>query len=209
MKGYTAAYSLRAVERIGKWLTVSYHHPTNLEAREQMLLASYEAGVAFTRASVGYVHAVAHQLGALFGVPHGVANAMVMPYVLDFYAEDDTSTDRFCELAVAIGIDGTKSMGLPSSLQLAKKRRLAAEFIGRVRAMNKEMLIPASVVTMTEADVDDVAARALKEAHGEGETFNLFDFGYPTPKYMDYKDMVKVVRGVLPSTPQVGIRSSL
>lgn len=52
---YTAEYSLRAVERIGKWLTVCYHDPSNLEAREEMLNASFEAGVAFTRANVGYV----------------------------------------------------------------------------------------------------------------------------------------------------------
>ena len=52
---YTAGYSISAVQRIGKWLVTSYKEPTNLEAREAMLVASYEAGVAFTRASVGYV----------------------------------------------------------------------------------------------------------------------------------------------------------
>ena len=82
---YTAEYSLRAIERIGKWLPVCYREPSNLEAREEMLRASFEAGVAFTRANVGYIHAVAHTLGALFHTPHGQGNAIVMPHVLDFY----------------------------------------------------------------------------------------------------------------------------
>ena len=145
-----------------------------------------------------YVHAVAHQLGALFGVPHGVANAMVMPYVLDYYAEDDTCTERFCELAIAIGVDGVEtSTRAPQSM--AEKRALMFKFIACIRAMNAEMSIPESVPGMAGSDVDAVAQRALKEAHGEGETFNLFDFGYPTPKYMAYADMVKVVKGVLPA----------
>ena len=144
-----------------------------------------------------YVHAVAHQLGALFGVPHGVANAMVMPYVLDYYAEDDTCTDRFCELAIAIGVK-TGGDAATHATQ-SEKRALMFKFIARVRKMNADMNIPASVAAMTATDIDTVAQRALKEAHGEGEMFNLFDFGYPTPKYMTYTDMVKVVGRVVPA----------
>ena len=101
---YTEPYALRAVERVGKYLLRCCSTPGDLGAREQMLLASYEAGVAFTRSNVGYVHAVAHTFGGKFGVPHGVANAMVMPHVLDFYV--DACADKMCELAVAIGVAG-------------------------------------------------------------------------------------------------------
>lgn len=84
---FTRRMSLRAVERIFGSLLQCYHHGDDLAAREQLLRASFEAGVAFTRTAVGYVHGVAHQLGGLYGTPHGVGNAMVLPYVLDFYAE--------------------------------------------------------------------------------------------------------------------------
>ena len=193
---FTAYYSLRAVEKIGGYLEECYRNPSNLVAREMMLRASYQAGVAFTRTAVGYVHAVAHTLGAHFHTPHGVANAMVMPHVLDFYLEgDDALIDQLCDLAVAIGI-GAEHPG--SYASPASKRRLARAFVARVRQMNANMGVPSCVNNMTEADVDRVVDRALTESHGEGRSFDLFDFGYPTPRYMERADMVKVVRSILP-----------
>ena len=199
---FTTYYSLRAVEKIGKYLEECHRNPSNLIAREMMLRASYQAGVAFTRTAVGYVHAVAHTLGAYFHTPHGVANAMVMPHVLDFYLEgDDALIDQMCDLAVAIGIgaDHPGSYASPAS-----KRRLAGAFVERVRQMNANMGVPSCVNKMTEADVDRVVDRALTESHGEGRTFDLFDFGYPTPRYMEREDMVRVVRSILPGAKAVG-----
>jgi hypothetical protein len=74
---------------------------------------------------VGYVHAVAHTLGAHFGTPHGVGNAMVLPHVLDFYCQDDSCTQRLCELAMAIGL-ATEHPGAFESL--AGKRKLVREY---------------------------------------------------------------------------------
>ena len=82
---FTGRYSLRAVEKIFKYLQRCYHDGSDLEAREGMLMASFEAGVAFTRANVGYVHAIAHTLGGLYHTPHGIGNAIVLPHVLKFY----------------------------------------------------------------------------------------------------------------------------
>ena len=65
----------------------AYKNGKNLEARANMLKGSYLAGCAFTRAYVGYVHAIAHNLGGLYGTPHGLANAVILPYVLDWYGE--------------------------------------------------------------------------------------------------------------------------
>ena len=192
---FTAYYSLRAVEKIGKWLEECHRNPSNLVAREMMLRASFEAGVAFTRAAVGYVHAIAHTLGAYFHTPHGVANAMVMPHVLDFYLEGDECIEPLCDLAVAIGI----GVEHPSAYATPEgKRRLATSFVKKVRRMNSNMGVPTCVTNMTAGDVDAVVTRALTESHGEGKTFDLFDFGYPTPKYMDRTDMERVVRSILP-----------
>ena len=73
-----------------------------MRAREAMLKASFYAGCAFTRAYVGYVHAIAHNLGGLYGTPHGLANAVILPYVLDWYA--DAAYPQLAKLADLIGI---------------------------------------------------------------------------------------------------------
>jgi len=81
---HTQALSLSAIEKTFKHLQASYENGSDMAARDGMLQASFEAGLAFTRANVGYVHAIAHQLGAMFHTPHGDANAMLLPHVLDF-----------------------------------------------------------------------------------------------------------------------------
>jgi alcohol dehydrogenase class IV len=100
----TAKYSLSAVKKIFKHLKKAYHDGSNLEAREGMLEASFEAGVAFTRANVGYVHAIAHTFGGMFHTPHGVANAMVLPDVLEFYSDNPKSMRQFAELGEVAGL---------------------------------------------------------------------------------------------------------
>jgi alcohol dehydrogenase class IV len=94
----TAKYSLSAVKKIFLHLKTSFHDGTNLVAREGMLEASFEAGVAFTRANVGYVHAIAHTFGGLYHTPHGVANAMILPAILEFYSDNPKSMRQFAEL---------------------------------------------------------------------------------------------------------------
>ena len=79
----TKCCALSAVQLIDKSLYKSYHEPADLGARKDMQLAAYQAGVAFTRAYVGYVHALAHALGGQYNVPHGLANAILLPYVLE------------------------------------------------------------------------------------------------------------------------------
>ena len=187
---------LRAVERIGRSLETCFHDPQNVHAREQMLIASFEAGTAFTNTGVGYVHAIAHTLGAYFHVPHGVANAMVMPHVLDFYL--DRCVDQFVELAYAVGAvsqyepDGSRT-----------KTMIAKAFVAKIRSMNANMAIPHCVSKMTAADVDRVVDRAMVEAHGEGHTWNIMDMGYPVPKYMARANMTKIVSNLLPPTSRL------
>ena len=102
----------------------------NLEARERMSLAATYAGLAFTRANVGYVHAIAHQLGGRYHVPHGLANAILLPHVLRFLAP--AVTKRLARLAVAAGV-GT-SVERPSVL--------AKRFIESVEKLNRDVKIP-------------------------------------------------------------------
>ena len=82
----------------------AYINGKDLEARENMLVASYHAGLAFTRAYVGYVHAIAHNLGGMYNIPHGLANAVILPYVLDYFGE--SAYKRLAELADVAGVSG-------------------------------------------------------------------------------------------------------
>lgn len=202
---FTKPIALEAVTKIFRSMQPSYDNGADMVARGEMLDASFKAGLSFTRANVGYVHAIAHQLGALFHTPHGDANAMLLPYVLDFYLEDEKNEsggsaciDKYCELAMAGGL--VKSVPADKSSKL----KLAESLVQRIRAMNGHMNIPKSVAKMNSTDVAEVATRALKEAHGELHSkFSRpldywLDLGYPTPKYMTQTECESIVRKVLP-----------
>ncbi|MFZ9782418.1 MAG: alcohol dehydrogenase, partial [Bacilli bacterium] len=84
---FTTAHAKAALVGIHQHLIQAFNHPEDLAAREGMLRASYDAGLAFTRAYVGYVHGIAHTLGGFYHVPHGLANAILLPYVLEAYGK--------------------------------------------------------------------------------------------------------------------------
>lgn len=164
-----------ATKMIFENLEVAYKDGKNIEARENMLLASYYAGVAFTRAYVGYVHAIAHNLGGMYGIPHGLANAVILPYVLDYFGE--SAHKRLAELAEVAGLDCA-----------GKSDKEKAElFIAEIRRMNKDMNIPDKFDKIKEADISTIADRALKEGNPL----------YPVPKIMDKEDCVKIIRQLM------------
>lgn len=187
----SADYSRKAVAAIFKNLLTTYHEPSNIEAREAMLVASFNAGVSITRANVGYVHAVAHQLGGLYHMPHGEANALVLPYMLEFFVDDEQTAIRLAELA--------KEAGLDEGGELEKwPRTLALKFIEAIKSMNREMNLPAYCKGLKPADVDLVATRAMNEAHGVLNFWNgplkfFAEFNYPVPKYMTMRDCKYIV----------------
>lgn len=199
---HTQALSLSAIEKTFKHLQASYENGSDMLARDGMLQASFEAGLAFTRANVGYVHAIAHQLGAMFHTPHGDANAMLLPHVLDFFIADEASgkgacTDLFCRMALAAGL----AQQLPSE---AKARHMLAEsFVAQIRDMNANMRIPSEVKGMEAVHVKEVASRALREAHGQLHSCLskpvdwLFDLGYQPPKYMTQDECERIVVRIL------------
>jgi alcohol dehydrogenase class IV len=84
---FSLAASKKALQLIHQHLIYSYQHPQDEPSRRGMLEASYQAGLAFTRSYVGYVHAVAHTLGGFYQVPHGLANAIILPHVLELYGK--------------------------------------------------------------------------------------------------------------------------
>ncbi len=100
---FTDENAEKAVKIIFEDLEAVYQDGSNLEQRNNMALASYYAGLAFTRAFVGYVHGIAHNMGGLYGVPHGLANAIILPYILEFSKAD--CEKKLARLAVVGGLD--------------------------------------------------------------------------------------------------------
>ncbi len=161
----TEAYSIAATRLIMENLEIAVKDGSNLEARQNMAMASYYAGLAFTKASVGYVHAIAHNFGARYATPHGLANSIVLPHVLEY--SKDSIVDRLAELATVSGL----KKGRESKTQLANK------FITRIRGMLKEFDIPEHLESLKQEDIPTIAKQALEEAH----------MNYPVPKYMNQK----------------------
>ncbi len=150
----------------------AYNNGKDLEARENMLVASYHAGLAFTRAYVGYVHAIAHNLGGMYGIPHGLANAVILPYVLDYFGE--TAYKRLAELADIAGVSG------PAQSDREKAKR----FIAAIRELNEKMGIPDKFEQIKDEDIPLIAERALKEGNPL----------YPVPKIMDIEDCKALIK---------------
>ena len=166
----TRTYAKEAVKLIFENLETAYADGKNELARRNMLRAAYIAGIAFSKSYVGYVHAVAHTLGGQYNVPHGLANAVLMPIVLDEYGE--SAYEKLHQLAVAGGI-------AKESDDVAES---AKRFIQEIRDMNKRMNIPSGFENIVPSDIPMMADHADAEANPL----------YPVPKLMDAKELEKI-----------------
>ena len=172
----TSAKAEEATKLIFENLEEAYKNGKDIHAREQMLLASHYAGIAFTRAYVGNVHAIAHNLGGFYGVPHGLANAIILPYVLDFYG--DTAYERLARLCECAGVAKAGQ----------SDEQKALDFIQAIRDMNAGMNIPDKIDKIQEKDIETIAKRACKEANPL----------YPVPRIMDLDDCIAIIHRLMP-----------
>ncbi|CAI0700564.1 MULTISPECIES: L-threonine dehydrogenase [Serratia] len=152
----TDACALKAVTMIAESLRDAVADGSNMQARENMAYAQFLAGMAFNNASLGYVHAMAHQLGGFYDLPHGVCNAVLLPHVQEFNAR--VCAPRLKDVAVAMGLD-VKHLNDPQG---------AAACIAAIRLLAKDVGIPAGLLDLKvkEQDFDTLAANALKDACG-------------------------------------------
>ncbi|WP_339199707.1 iron-containing alcohol dehydrogenase [Solibacillus sp. FSL R5-0449] len=163
----TRKYAREAVILIFKYLVRAYEDGTDMKARTEMQRASYLAGLAFTRAYVGYVHAIAHTLGGFYQVPHGFANAVILPHVLRFYGE--SAAKPLAELATIVGIGKITDSD-------EKKAEL---FIEAIEELNNKMKIPRKITGIVNRDVPLMVERALQEANPL----------YPVPRIVNKDEM--------------------
>ncbi|SIS42668.1 iron-containing alcohol dehydrogenase [Salimicrobium flavidum] len=170
----TELLSRKTVRLVFGNLLKTYHEPYDKKARAAMQEAAYYAGLAFTKAYVGYVHSIAHTLGGFYRTPHGLANAVILPYVLDYYGE--TIHGRLADLADSAGI---------TDLSMSDREK-AETFIEAIRRMNREMDIPSKLPEVKKIDIPTMVERSMQEAHPL----------YPVPKLMQKKEMADIYRKI-------------
>lgn len=166
----TKTMSKAAVKLIVDNIYEAYSNGVNIVARENMQKASYYAGIAFTRAYVGNVHAIAHTLGGFYSTPHGLANAVILPYVLKAYG---TSVhQKLSELEDVISESSNQE-----SIEVKANR-----FIERITTLNKKMNIPDKINGINDEDISLMVERAFHEANPL----------YPVPKIFTREDLKTV-----------------
>ena len=173
---YSDGMALSAVGLIFENLRTAYREGGNLEAREKMSLASTYAGFAFTRANVGYVHAIAHQFGGRYHTPHGLANAIMLPLVLRYSSPAITARLALLAVRARVGAEGEDT------------EVLAQKFLDAVDQLNLDLGIPTTLAALKEEDIPALAKAACHEAHT----------GYPVPRYMTQDVCEALIAQALP-----------
>lgn len=160
-----------AVVAIHKYLEKAYGDGKDIEARRELLYASYKAGASFTRCGVTYVHPIAHTMGGLYGVAHGLANAVILPYCLEYYgAKIWPKLARLAELS-----------GITDDAMTTEQK--AKAFIGELKRMNSAMNLPDKFDVIKDEDVDQMVKWAIKEAHPM----------YQSPVLLNGDDLKKII----------------
>ena len=170
----TDRYSEIAIKLIYENLDKVYNNPKDMEGREALLVASFFAGMAFTRTYVGYVHAFAHTIGGKYGYAHGMANAVLLPHIMREY--EVCCKQRFAKLYDLVT--------LPSD-SLSKEEK-ARRFVDSIYAMNKRFNIPEKFEKFPKSDMEMITKIAFKESHGT----------YPVPVYFSMKKAKELLEKV-------------
>ena len=146
-------FEIKAIEMITRYLETAVFEPTNAEARNGMAVAQYIAGMAFSNVGLGVVHGMAHPLGAIFDIPHGVANALLLPIIMEFNAP--AALDKYVEIAKAMTV-------YKEGMSQEEAARAAVD---AVRALSVRVGIPQhlSELGIKESDLDKLAMAAIAD----------------------------------------------
>ncbi len=146
-------FEIKAIEMIARYLETAVFEPTNAEARNGMAVAQYIAGMAFSNVGLGVVHGMAHPLGAIFDIPHGVANALLLPVIMEFNAP--AALSKYVDIAKAMNVykDGMS------------REEAAKAAVEAVKALSVKVGIPQhlSELGIKEEDLPRLAASAIAD----------------------------------------------
>lgn len=168
----TNEYALRAIKTIFQYLVPSFEDGLNKHYRLELLEASYNAGVAISNNYVGYVHAIAHGIGGMYHLQHGMINATILPIVLEVYGSAVVS--KLAKIADVVGITG------------ATDQDKSTQFIQKLKDLNQIFSIPTSIPEIQEEDIHYLAIGAEKEGNPS----------YPTPVTWNVEQFEKVIRKI-------------
>ena len=170
----TRAIAMKASKLIFENIETAYNEGDNTTARKNMLEAAYLGGIAISKSYVGYIHAVAHSLGGQYNIPHGLANAVLLPIGLRYYGE--CIHKKLYNLAVCTGVANEND----------SPKEAAEKFITEIENMNKRMGIPEKLQGILTEDIPKMAKHAEKEANPL----------YPVPKLMETEEIEKLYLAV-------------
>ena len=168
----TNEYALCAIKSIFQYLVPSFEDGLNKHYRLELLEASYNAGVAISNNYVGYVHAIAHGIGGMYHLQHGMINAIILPIVLEEYGSAVVS--KLAKIADVVGITGTTDQDK------------SKQFIQKLKDLNQIFSIPTSIPEIQEEDIHYLAIGAEKEGNPS----------YPTPVTWNVEQFEKVIRKI-------------
>lgn len=168
--------AIKSIELIGSSLRDAVKDGQNIEARTKMAWGQFMAGQAFSNCGLGYVHSMAHQLGGMYDLPHGVCNAILLPYVSEFNA--DVCGEKLGNVAEALGADTT-------GMTVTQKRKAA---IDAIKQLSKEVGIPSGLkeLNVDPKDFEEMAKNALADVCTGGnpkavnleETIKIYEAAY-------------------------------
>lgn len=156
-------FEIKAIEIIAEYLPIAVEEPTNVKAREAMALGQYVAGMAFSNVGLGAVHGMAHPMGAIFDIPHGVANAVLLPTIMEY--NKTAAIKKYVEIAKAMKV---YKEGMSNE-------EAADAAVAAVKALSIKVGIPQTLgeLGITEKDIDALAASAIKDVCTPGNPKNI------------------------------------
>ncbi len=172
----TDACAIQAIKLVANNLRAAVAYGQDMKARDNMAYAEYLAGMAFNNASLGHVHAMAHQLGGFYNLPHGVCNAILLPHVERFNLI--AKLDRFADIAVAMG----------ENIEGLTTREAADVALDAIRTLSKDVGIPAGLTELgvKEEDLKTMAENAQKDA-----------CGFTNPRTPTLQDVINIYKAAL------------
>jgi alcohol dehydrogenase len=172
----TDACALKAIELVSQYLRPAVANGTDMEARDRMAYAEYLAGMAFNNASLGYVHAMAHQLGGFYNLAHGMCNAILLPHVSRFNLV--SSVDRFGDIAASLG----------ENISGLSARDAAEKALDAIMVLSKDVGIPSGLagLDVKEKDFDVMAKNAMKDA-----------CGFTNPRIPNLSDVIAIYKAAM------------
>jgi len=168
--------SLSAIKALLKYLPIATNEGSHVKAREEVLNAAYTAGLAIGRCHIGSVHAIGHNVGGTFGIPHGLCIAVVLPHILELNLQNSRKCQKdFATIAVSLGLASDKNNDM----------KAATSFVTAIKELLRTLNLPEKLEHLDESKFDDIVKASIKEA-----------YLYPIPRYVNRSEILMILNKI-------------